>query len=430
MKTATRNWWSIFLDYVFFGVGLTFAHVGTVLPAFAATLTDSKVLIGLVSAVWLGAWLLPQLFAANFLTNKPRKYHYMVVGAALGRPMFWIFALLLLTGWLAQWPLVLLALFLVGLAWFAGTDAFVAIAWFDLFGKAMSPSERGRLIGIGQVVDGLLAIGAGALVAYLLSEDGLPYPANYAAIFGLAGLAFFLSWIAIAWMVEVPEAVPERPMAASLNEFWPKIVELWRSDPNFARAISVRLLVGLSDLAAPFYILHATQVARIGVGVVGSLAAVGSIGATLAGLWLGRVAARQGSQRVIQITSWLSVLPPVLGLGAAFFPTLPGLVWIYVACYLILGMVNGSSLLGYFNYILDLAPQGGRPIYMGVANTLSGLLVFVPVAGGWILDYASYPVLFAVTLVGMLAAAWSSINLPPVRHHFVEPAQEIDLPAP
>src|SRR5512134_609602 len=244
MRTSTRNWWSIFFDYVFFGVGLTFAHVGTVLPSFAATLTDSKALIGMVSAVWLGAWLLPQLFAANYLTNKPRKYGYMVWGAAIGRPMFWILALLLATGWLARWPLLLLTAFLLGLGWFAGTDAFVAIAWFDIFGKAMGPSERGRLIGIGQVVHGILAIGAGALVGYLLSDTGLPYPLNYAAIFGLAGLAFSLSWVAITFMVELPEAVPESPMAASWREFGPRLAEIWRNDPIFARAIIVRMLVG------------------------------------------------------------------------------------------------------------------------------------------------------------------------------------------
>ncbi|MBI3177063.1 MAG: hypothetical protein HYZ35_03640, partial [Chloroflexi bacterium] len=122
LKTSTRNWWAFFLDYVFFGLALTFAQTGTVLPAFAATLTTSKALIGAASAIWLGAWLLPQLFAANFLTNKPKKYPYMVLGAVIGRPMFWLFALLLFTGWLAKFPGVLLVIFLFGLGWFALTD--------------------------------------------------------------------------------------------------------------------------------------------------------------------------------------------------------------------------------------------------------------------------------------------------------------------
>ncbi|HLF00600.1 MAG TPA: hypothetical protein VI547_01395, partial [Anaerolineales bacterium] len=136
ISTQTRNWWAVFVDYVGFGVGLTFVHTGTVLPTFAATLTDSKALIGLVNAVWLGAWLLPQLFAANYLTSKPRKYGYMVWLSVVGRPMFWVFALMLALGWFAGQPMLLLIIFLLGLGWFAGTDAVVAICWFDIFGKA------------------------------------------------------------------------------------------------------------------------------------------------------------------------------------------------------------------------------------------------------------------------------------------------------
>jgi MFS family permease len=421
ISTKSRNWWAVFVDYVGFGVGLTFAHKDTVLPAFVATLTDSKVLIGLAGTVWLGAWLLPQLFAANYLTNKPRKYGYMVWISAIGRPVFWVFAIILAAGWLKDSPALLLVLFFLGLAWFSGTDAVVAICWFDIFGKAMSPRERGQLIGVGQVVDGVLAIGAGALVAFLLSSNGPAYPYNYAAIYFLAGCAFFISWVAIVGMVELHEDVPSEPPVASLKMFLPKLVEVVQGDQRFSRVVLVRLLVGLSDMAAPFYIIHATQVMKVDVSVVGSLAAVGSIGSMLAGVWLGRVAARQGSHRVIQMTSILAVLPPLLGLLVVFLPPSPLFVWVYIACYLILGMVNGSSLLGFFNYILDLAPQGGRPLYMGLANTMVGLLVAAPVVGGWVLEHSSYSLLFILTFIGVGASALAAFGLQPVEHH--EPDQ-------
>jgi MFS family permease len=424
MKTLTRNKWAVLTDYVGFGIGLTFAHTGTVLPAFAATLTDSKALIGLVSAIWLGAWLLPQLFAANYLTAKPKKYRYMVIVSAIGRPVFWVLAIILALGIFSNYPTIMLVVLLVGLAWFSGTDAFVAIAWFDIFGKAMSPADRGRLIGIGQIIDGVLAIGAGLLVGFLLSENGLPYPYNYAVIFGLAGTAFFISWIGSVMMVEMPEAVVEVPPTMALKDYFPKLISVWRNDPVFARAIIVRLLTSITEMAAPFYIIHAVQVTRVGGGIVGSLAAVGSIGAVLAGLFLGRVAARQGSHRVIQITSWLSVIPPILGLVVAFAPVSSLFIVLYIGCYLIIGMVNGSSMMGYFNYILDLAPPGYRPIYMGLANTLGGILVFAPVIGGWILDYSSYPLLFAVTLAGVTAAAVASLQLPPAKHLQAETVEE------
>lgn len=419
-KVSVRNWWAFFLDYVFFGLGLTFANQNTILPAFASTLTDSKLLIGSVSAVWLAAWLLPQLFAANYLTNKPRKYHYMIGGSLVGRPMFWVFALLLASGWFSQQPLILLAIFLVGLGWFAGWDAFVAIAWFDLFGKAMTSRERGRLIGIGQVCDGLLAIGAGWMVAQLLSERGPAYPLNYAAIFALAGLAFFIALLGSALTVERHEAVPEHSPATSLSDYGRRLSEIWRNDAAFARVNVVRLLTGLSGLATPFYILHATQVAAIRPEIIGTFAAVGSIGVALGGLLLGQVAARRGAgggaHRVIQVTAWLAAIPPALGIMLALIRPTPEQAWIYGVCYLITGMVDGSVLLGFFNYILDLAPPGNRPLYMGLANTLGGALIAAPILGGWVLDVSSYPVLFALTLIGVSVAAVISIGLPRVAH--------------
>ncbi|MBI3240668.1 MAG: MFS transporter [Chloroflexi bacterium] len=428
-KPLPRNWWAFFLDYVTFGVGLTFASQNTVLPAFAATLTDSKVLIGSVSAVWLGAWLLPQLFAANFLAGKPRKYGYMVWGSFISRPIFFLFALLLVWGGLAKWPLLVLAIFLVGLGVFAAIDAFVAIAWFDLFGKAMGSAERGKLIGLGQVVDGLGAIGAGWLVGYLLSERGPAYPLNYAAIFGLGGLCFFISAAAIALIVEVPEAVPEHLPVAGWRDYWGRLADLWRDDPSFARVNIVRLLSGLSGLATPFYILHATQQAGINPEAIGAFAATAPIGSMLAGLILGRVVATRGSHRVIQIVSWLAFVPPLLGLGLTFIRATAAHTWVYVLCYLVIGMIEGSIMLGFFNYILDLAPPGKRPIYMGVANTLGSLLVIAPILGGWILDVSSYGVLFGLTLVGVAASAVAAIGLPKVQHHVEAEIEAAELSA-
>lgn len=415
-KPSARNWWAFFLDYVFFGIGLTFANQNTVLPAFAATLTDSKALIGSVSAMWLGAWLLPQLFAANFLSSKPKKYPYMVWGSVIGRPAFWLLPLLLVWGGLARWPLLLLAIFLVGLAWFAATDAFVAIAWFDLFGKAMGSAERGKLIGLGQVVNGVGAIGAGWLVGYLLSEGGPAYPLNYAAVFGLGGLSFFISFIGIIFTVEIPEATPPHEPAASLRDYWHRFSDVWRNDPGFVRANLARLLTGLSMLATPFYILHATQQAGISPKAIGAFAATAPIGSMLAGIILGRVVTRQGSHRVIQIVAWLAIVPPLLGLGLTFIRATAAHTWVYVVCYLILGMVEGSAMLGFFNYILDLAPPGKRPIYMGLANTLGSLLVIPPILGGWILDVSTYSILFTLTLAGVTASAVVALGLPKVQH--------------
>ncbi len=400
---------AFFGDYVFFGLGLTFASTTTTLPAFAAALTDNKILIGAVSSVWLGGWLLPQVLAANYLSNKPRKYPIMMWGQIIGRPVFPLFVVWLLVGGVRS-PMLTLFLFIAMLAFFAGTDALVALAWLDLFGKSLAPETRGRLIGIGQVVTGVAAIGVGALIRYLLGPQGPPFPVNYAIIFGLASLSYGLSLVSCALIVEPPEAVAEaRP---NLREYLPQLVRLWREDAAFSRVTLVRLSFGLGGLATAFYVVYATDVLRLPASSIGLFAGATTLGIAAAGIVLGLVADRMGSHRVIQITTWLAFAVPVLAL--AIHAGLLGSMrsFVYPLLYVLLGMEEGSIMLGFINYVLEISPAGQRPTYMGLTNTMTGLLIAVPMLGGLLLQATSYPVLFALAAAGTLGGALIALGLP------------------
>jgi hypothetical protein len=426
-----RNWIAFFGDYVFFGIGLTFASTSTILPAFAAALTDNKILIGATSAIWTGGWLLPQIFAAHWLSDKPRKWPIMFWGELIGRPIFALFVIwLLVVG--PRYPSLTLIFFFITITYFVITDAVVALTWFDMMGKALAPETRGRMIGIGQVVTGLAALGAGAIIRYALSSGGPAFPYNYALILGLASAAFTFSEISCALIVEPPEAVAEvRP---SIREYLPQLAQLLRDDRAFGRIILVRLLAGLGALASTFYVIYATQVLSLPPSSIGLFAGAATVGTALAGILLGFVADRVGTQRVVQIVSWCQFAVPLLALLFHFgvFGSATGVL--FPVLYVLLGIFDGSLLLGFLNYVLEISPPGQRPTYMGLMNTLSGLLVLVPLAGGWILEHASYPLLFTLAAVGTLAGAVLALGLPSPRRPVLAsieaaPAeQEVGLP--
>ncbi len=404
-----RNWAAFFTDHVFFGLGITFASTSTTLPALAASLTANPVLIGAVASVWSAGWLVPQVFAANYLTNKPRKFPLMFWGQVFTRPVLLLFALWLAFGG-ARHSSATMALLLVVLAIFMASDAFVALAWLDLLGKALSPRARGRLLGTSQVFTGAAAIGAGELIRHLLGPRGPAYPLNYAAVLGLASLCFGLSTAACALIVEPPEAVAAERI--SLRAYLPHLVRLWQTDRAFRRVTVVRLLSGLGGLATAFYVVYATAVLNLPPASIGRMAGAVTVGSALSGLVFGAVAGRSGSRRVIQVVTWVQCAVPALALAAhagAFGPLLPQL---YPLLFVLLGLYEGSILLGFLNFILDLAPPGQRPTYMGLTNTLSGVLIFAPVLGGALLARTSYPVLFATALVGTLGGAVLALGLP------------------
>ena len=74
-RVLRRNVTALMIDSGGFGMAMGFIGYSTVLPALALALTHSEPLVGLVSTVWTGIWLLPQLFAGRWMAGRPRKFN-------------------------------------------------------------------------------------------------------------------------------------------------------------------------------------------------------------------------------------------------------------------------------------------------------------------------------------------------------------------
>ena len=68
-------------------------------------------------------------------------------------------------------------------------------------------------------------------------------------------------------------------------------------------------------------------------------------------------------------------------------------------------------MMGFTNYLLEVAPEAMRPVYIGAGNTVRGLLMALPVLGGWLLEVTSYPVLFGVTIAVGMVGFYVSLRL-------------------
>jgi hypothetical protein len=73
----------------FGGVVLTLIDPTSVLPAFVRQLTDSEFVVGLISAIFRGGWLLPQLVAGRLMlgwTGSSMGHSTGIVGQAGPQP--------------------------------------------------------------------------------------------------------------------------------------------------------------------------------------------------------------------------------------------------------------------------------------------------------------------------------------------------------
>jgi MFS family permease len=88
----------------------------------------------------------------------------------------------------------------------------------------------------------------------------------------------------------------------------------------------------------------------------------------------------------------------------------------FAAVFVLSGLALGGSRIVNNNMLLSIAPPMERPTYIGFLNTLLGIVIFVPVIGGAVVDTLGFGVLFALSLVmtmlGMLASTRMSTRKP------------------
>ena len=56
--------------------------------------------------------------------------------------------------------------------------------------------------------------------------------------------------------------------------------------------------------------------------------------------------------------------------------------------------------MGITNYVFEIAPGDIRPLFLGLAATLSAPVILMPVIGGLLLSFIAYQTLFAISLAG------------------------------
>jgi len=411
MRSLQRNTTASMIDSGGFGAALGFIGYSTVLPTMALALTKSEPYVGLLTTLWSGMWLLPQLPAGRRLAGRPYNKPALVKAAFFSRIALMAMALALL---LTLNPVVLAVLLPITIIIFRGLDAVAAVAWFDVISKMFPPHIRGKILGWTQSSAFTAQFVSAFVVAWALGVSGPAFPYNYALLMGLAALCVMVSWVALTFFIEPRSEAVSNPLAnLRLRDH---VGHILKTDRAFRLNAIGRILIGGIGFAIPFYVVQATQVLDVPADTIGLFLIAQTIGGITSSLILGPISQKRGSHIVIRITMLLALIPPLTALLLYFFAqdnaTLAtiGTALIFVA----LGATDGSFLLGFLQHILDIAPPGQRTAYTGLSNTIGGLTVIAPTIGGLLLQATSFPVLFIVTMLAPLAGLLVVLRIPKV----------------
>jgi MFS family permease len=188
----------------------------------------------------------------------------------------------------------------------------------------------------------------------------------------------------------------------------------------FRRYITVRLLIGLTGIALPFYSVYAKNVLGAEAGMAGIYAAVTGGAKLLSNIGWGWISDHKGNRLVMQLMlagKGLTVLLALVLVGLVSFSKPEGawLPYLALPLFFLDGAVFPAGILAGSNFLTELVSDAERPIYLGLANTLSGVVTLLSVLGGLLVDWLGYAGLFAAALVLCVVGLALSTGLPEPR---------------
>lgn len=382
-----RNFVLMALDTSFFSFALGILSRDTILPYFASRLTESKLLVGYIPAIYYLGYFFPQLLGAYLVHSRTtRKWpiFWIAVSERLG-----IFMIALLAQTLDLFTdLQALAFLFCSYALFSVTNGLISPAYADFASKNII-RRRGLFYGITHGLGNLFGFAAGLTATYFL--ENYAYPVNLRYLFWLGFVSSFVSPLLIANFHEVPFPVERRTVA--LVKYLRDTPGQVARTPGFLRFMAVRAVLGAGILANAFYALYALEKFELHEGYLGVFTVIILLSQSAFGLFWGWLGDNIGFKVIFVLTAIMIAVMGTLALTA----TEP---WAFYVIASFIGGFYAAIRTGDPNMIFELAPPAETSRFVGTTNTfVAPIMTLAAIGGGFIADRFSYQLLFATVLV-------------------------------
>jgi MFS family permease len=402
-QNMRRNVLALVGDFVFFSIGFAFYDPVVIVPAFVKEFTDSALLIGALSTLRILMITVPQIWAASFLVAQPRKKPLLVWSTFGGRFPILFLALATLLWTRSQVWLTMVVLTL-SVAIFYTSEALNSVSWPALVGKVIPDKIRGRFFGAGQLFSSLGAAIAGIIVSRVLDKDGAALPERWALLFGFGFVGLMLSLVSMFFIRE--EAEDKVPGRTDIRHGLRMMIHYLRTDASLRRLVITQIVLYTAGAASPFFIVRAREAFVGNDAIIGALLTTQSIGGAVAALICGHLIDRMGSWAAIRLgaVAQTAALLFVILAGVLDAPTI-----FYFAAFFLLGFVTASMWWSFSAYLLDIADDEQRPIYLATSGILSSVTVLNPLIVGALFETLMPGTVFAImTALGVVGGvlAW------------------------
>jgi MFS family permease len=398
----------LLVDACGYFLGLSFFEPSTVLPVLMTRLGAADWQVGLMRFVQTTGIYLPALFAAHIIHGLPRHKPFLITTALIGRIGVLILPIALWFFGVSKPGIALAALFAT-VSLFFFMEGFSLPSWFDIVAKTIDSRVRGRFFGAMQLMNGILAIGAGSIVAIVLATQ--PFPRSYAILAGLWCAGLIISQIALAFIRE-PEGVADEEEKPSFTAFVRRAGPMFRGNFRLRRLIASRLLIDAMLMASPFYVLYAQRALGAPAKMVGIYVLIQSLGRITTGPIIGLICDRFGPPIGVRCAATAAICVPIIALS--------GVNRAFPAVFFLLGALQDAVWIVSSSTLLESVEPKERPFAIGVYSLMLTPSALYGLVGGLIAQATSYRVVFTCALAIGTIGAISAFRIPSVR----QPASE------
>jgi MFS family permease len=358
----SQNAWNLYGDIAWYGV--LFGIAQSFLPVFMIRLGGTDTHVGLLSAVPALVTIFVSIPGSRFIERERKPLSVLLITGTLNRAGYLAIALLpfFLAMQRADAVVALVALLTI-------PGAIANVAFTTMFGRAVKPEHRPRVVSIRNVWIGITSTTAALLGGKFL--DLIQFPFNYQILFAFAFAASMLSIYYLARIHLPMTSETARARASELSGGIRGLIAMLHASRGYLRFTLTSFIFhwGLF-FAVPLYSIYWVRYLHASDGWVGLINMVGSATTIVFYPLWGRLTARHGNRPVMVLTTaGLATYP--------FFTALaPTVEWILLVSFLG-GVFSSGFALAFFNGLLEVCPEQHRPSYIGAYNTLINIAAFV-----------------------------------------------------
>lgn len=383
-----------------------------VVAAYLAFLTTDLYVIALIPILTLGFWNLGALISGRITRDRVRLMPWVFAASAVRAAA--IGALAYVAYHTDPTVDTRLTAVCVCLGIFGVASGFSSAPLDALLQKSFESSSRAQLFGGRAFWGVLIAILGGVVVRSVFLPGGPDAQRAFSYLF----IAAAGSFASAAFFVLLLKEPVRRRSTARHGSGLPILVGL--GDHVMRRYLFFRISLAAVAMLDVFIVVYAIREFAfdqtfLGVYVIAFCCALA------AGLPIARsVSARRGGRAVLQASTWLKLIAPLLLLtipylreSAEVADRISGdrfYLWLLVIPFIALGLSLSFQGAGNFQYLSEIAPATNRDGYFSTANFVLMFATLFAMLGAWIIDEWDFQRLFGVSAgIALLAVLLSGL---------------------